>query len=64
MNYLENVDKRIIEYFNILEPEFPGWLNDFINTKELLSQRYISKIWSKVELVVRVKNINNAVVNS
>ena len=42
MNYLENVDKRIIEYFNILEPEFPGWLNDFINTKELLSQRYIS----------------------
>ena len=42
MNYLENVDKRIIEYFNILEPEFPGWLNDYINTKELLSQRYIS----------------------
>ena len=42
MNYLENVDKRIIEYFNILEPEFPGWLNDFINTKELLPQRYIS----------------------
>lgn len=42
MNYLENVDKRIIEYLNILEPEFPGWLNDYINTKELLSQRYIS----------------------
>ena len=42
MNYLENVDKRIIEYLNILEPEFPGWLNDYINTKELLPQRYIS----------------------
>lgn len=42
MNYLENVDKRIIEYFNILEPEFPVWLNDYINTQELLSQRYIS----------------------
>ena len=42
MNYLENVDKRIIEYLNILEPEFPGWLNDYINTQELLSQRYIS----------------------
>ena len=40
MNYLENVDKRIIEYFNILEPEFPVWLNDYINTQELLSQRY------------------------
>lgn len=42
MNYLENVDKRIIEYLNILEPEFPGWLNDYINTQELLSQKYIS----------------------
>ncbi len=42
MNYLEKVDKRIIEYLNILEPEFPVWLNDYINTKELLSQRYIS----------------------
>ena len=42
MNYLENVDKRIIEYLNILEPEFPGWFNDYINTQELLSQKYIS----------------------
>ena len=42
MNYLENVDKRIIEYFNILEPKFPDWINDYINTQELLSQRYIS----------------------
>ena len=30
------------EYLNILEPEFPVWLNDYINTKELLSQKYIS----------------------
>ena len=42
MNYLENVDKEIIEYLNILESEFPEWLNDYINTKELLSQKYIS----------------------
>ena len=42
MNYLENADKKIIEYLNILEPEFPQWLNDYINIKELLSQKYIS----------------------
>ena len=42
MSYLENADKKIIEYLNILEPEFPEWLNDYINTKELLSQKYIS----------------------
>lgn len=42
MNYLENADKKIIEYLNILEPVFPEWLNDYINAKELLSQQYIS----------------------
>ena len=42
MSYLEHVDKRVIEYFKILEPEFPMWLNEYINTKELLAQKYIS----------------------
>ena len=42
MNYLEHVNERVIEYFKILEPEFPMWLNEYINTKELLAQKYIS----------------------
>ena len=42
MNYLETVDKKILEYLKVLEPVFPDWLNDYINTKELLSQQYIS----------------------
>lgn len=42
MGYLEQVDKRVIEYFKILEPEFPMWLNEYINTKELLAQKHIS----------------------
>ena len=42
MSYLEEVDKKVIEYFKILEPEFPMWLNEYINTKELLAQKYIS----------------------
>ena len=42
MNYLDNVDKKVIEYFNILEPKFPKWLNEYINTKEMLKQQYIS----------------------
>lgn len=41
-NYYHNISKEIKEYFNILEPEFPEWLNEYINTKELLSQAYIS----------------------
>lgn len=40
--YLDNVNGKIKEYFNILEPKFPEWLNEYINTKELLSQQYIS----------------------
>ena len=37
-----NANKEIKEYFKVLEPEFPEWLNEYINTKELLSQQYIS----------------------
>jgi len=42
VNYLDRIDKKIMEYYKILEPDFPEWLNDYINTKELLSQQYIS----------------------
>lgn len=42
MNYIETIDKRTKDYFDILEPNFPEWLIDYINTKELLKQQYIS----------------------
>ena len=42
MNYLENINKKTKDYFNVLEPNFPYWLLDYINTKELLNQQYIS----------------------
>ena len=42
MRYIDDVNKVVKNYFAILEPEFPEWLNDYIDTKELLSQRYIS----------------------
>ena len=40
--YYDTVNKEIKEYFKILEPDFPKWLNEYIDTKELLSQKYIS----------------------
>ena len=40
--YYDNLDNKIKEYFNILEPNFPNWLNDYINTKEMLKQKYVS----------------------
>ena len=42
MNYMDNIDKRIKEYFKILEPDFPEWLNEYINTDILLKQQHIS----------------------
>ena len=42
MNYLDTLDIRTKEYFTILEPEFPEWLIEYINTKEMLKQQYIS----------------------
>ncbi|MBR2704087.1 MAG: hypothetical protein IKE91_01295 [Clostridia bacterium] len=34
-NYLDTVNDEIKEYFSILSPEFPEWMNDYINTPEL-----------------------------
>ena len=40
--YYNNASKEVKDYFKILEPDFPEWLNEYIDTKELLSQQYIS----------------------
>ena len=42
MNYLDKLNKITKEYFSILEPEFPEWLVEYINTEEMLKQQYIS----------------------
>ncbi len=39
--YLENLNEEIRQYFNILEPNFPEWLLEYIDTPEM---RRISKI--------------------
>ena len=33
--YYINLNEEIKEYFKILSPEFPEWLFDYINTKEM-----------------------------
>lgn len=33
--YIDNLNEEIKAYFKILSPEFPEWLNDYINTKEM-----------------------------
>ena len=48
MKYIDSVDKRVLDYFNVLEPSFPEWLNDYIETKELLKQKYISVTCGKI----------------
>lgn len=42
VKYLDKVNDEVKDYFKILEPTFPEWLNDYINTNELLKQQYIS----------------------
>ena len=42
MNYIDTIDDRVKEYFNILSPDYPEWMNEYINTKELLQQQYVS----------------------
>lgn len=35
MNYLDNLNEEVREYFKILSPVFPEWLLEYINTKEM-----------------------------
>ena len=42
MNYLDNINKDTLEYFKVLEPDFPTWLIPYINTPAMLKQQYIS----------------------
>lgn len=35
MDYINNLNDEIKEYFKILSSDFPLWLNDYINTKEM-----------------------------
>ncbi|MBQ9790277.1 MAG: hypothetical protein IJW24_01625 [Clostridia bacterium] len=41
MKYLDKINPRTKEYFDVLEPEFPEWILDYIETKELLMQQHI-----------------------
>lgn len=41
-NYLDKLDEKKKEYFKVLEPIFPDWLIDYINTDAMLKQQYIS----------------------
>lgn len=40
--YWQSLDNEIKDYFKVLEPDFPDWLNEYIDTKELLFQKNIS----------------------
>lgn len=40
--YYNSLNNKLKNYFKILEPNFPEWLHEYIDTKELLQQKYIS----------------------
>ena len=42
MGYRDSLNKVILDYYNVLEPDYPEWLDEYINTKELLQQQYVS----------------------
>ena len=49
--------KLIKDYFNILSPEYPEWLNEYIETERMQKQQYISVTCGKV--YSKLFNINN-----
>ena len=55
LNY--KTSKLIKDYFNILSPEYPEWLNEYIETERMQKQQYISVTCGKV--YSKLFNINN-----
>ena len=54
LNY--KTSKLIKDYFNILSPEYPEWLNEYIETERMQKQQYISvtcgKVYSKLFILI------------
>ena len=52
MKHIEKTNQLIKDYFSILSPEYPEWLNEYIETERMLKQQYISvtcgKVYSKL----------------
>ena len=56
--YFKNLDKQIKEYFNILSPEIPNFLEEYIETPEMQKQSgisvscgtYYSKIFPEIKM--------------
>lgn len=52
MKYIEKNNKLVKDYFKILSPDYPEWLNKYIETERMLKLQYISvtcgKIYSKL----------------
>ena len=52
MRYIDTREDIIKEYFNILAPDYPEWLDEYIETDVMLKQQYISvscgKIYAKM----------------
>lgn len=40
--YYDSINNKLKEYFNVLEPNFPEWLEEYIDTKEMQRLKYIS----------------------
>lgn len=57
MNYLDTVNKRTLEYFKVLEPDFPEWLWEYINTEALFKQNYISVLLAGQFIVIYLKAV-------
>ena len=47
MRYIDSVNKEIKDYFKILEPDFPEWLNEYINTEQVQRLKYVSMACGK-----------------
>lgn len=47
MCYIDKIRKQVKDYYDILCPDFPDWIGDYIETSAMLKQQYISLYCAK-----------------
>ncbi len=64
MKYIEKTSKQIRDYFNILSPEYPEWIDEYIETDRMLNQQYIGIACGKMYAKLFDENFNSSLDHS
>ena len=59
MRYIETLKKYTKEYFKVLSPDYPEWLDEYIETERMQKQQYISSLDHSIAVALIIWNFTH-----